>query len=60
MPETWYFSGMKTKEDFMIDPVCGMTVAEPAKITCEHQGKTYGFCCEHCRTRFLADPAQTV
>ena len=42
----------------MIDPVCGMKVAEPAKITCEHQGKTYGFCCEHCRTRFLADPAQ--
>ncbi len=42
----------------LIDPVCGMTVAEPAKISCDHLGTRYGFCCEHCRERFLADPAK--
>jgi Cu+-exporting ATPase len=40
-----------------IDPVCGMTV----KITetsrkHDHQGVTYHFCGEKCRTRFQADP----
>ena len=40
-----------------IDPVCGMTV----KITDtsrkhDHQGTTYHFCGEKCRTRFKADP----
>ena len=40
-----------------IDPVCGMTV----KITDtsrkhDHQGQTYHFCGEKCRTRFIADP----
>ena len=40
-----------------IDPVCGMTV----KITdtsrkFDHQGVTYHFCGEKCRTRFQADP----
>ena len=39
------------------DPVCGMTV----KITetsrkHDHQGVTYHFCGEKCRTRFVADP----
>ena len=40
-----------------IDPVCGMTV----KITDtsrkhDHQGTTYHFCGEKCRTQFKADP----
>ena len=40
-----------------LDPVCGMTV----KITDtsrkqDHQGTTYHFCGEKCRTRFKADP----
>jgi xanthine dehydrogenase accessory factor len=44
-----------------IDPVCGMTVAvEGAAATAEHGGRTYYFCCPHCRTAFLADPAQYV
>ena len=39
------------------DPVCGMSV----KITDtsrkhDHQGTTYHFCGEKCRTRFKADP----
>lgn len=40
------------------DPVCGMTV-DPGKNkpTAEHDGHIYHFCCEGCRTKFLADPA---
>ncbi len=40
-----------------IDPVCGMTVDPNAgKPQAEHQGKTYHFCCNGCRGKFLADP----
>ena len=39
------------------DPVCGMSVAVG---TATHQadagGRTYYFCCAHCRARFLAEP----
>lgn len=46
-----------TSQPTGIDPVCGMTV----KITetsrkHDHQGQTYHFCGEKCRTRFIADP----
>ena len=39
------------------DPVCGMTV-DPAKQkpTLEHDGHTYYFCSEGCRTRFSKAP----
>ena len=39
------------------DPVCGMTV-DPAKQkpTLEHDGHTYHFCSEGCRTRFSKAP----
>jgi Cu+-exporting ATPase len=39
------------------DPVCGMTV-DPAKNkpTTEFDGHIIHFCCEGCRTKFLADP----
>src|SRR5687768_14458944 len=42
-----------------VDPVCGMTVA--AVDTSPHvtiEGTTTWFCCEGCRTAFLADPAR--
>ncbi len=40
------------------DPVCGMTVDPAAgKPTAEHDGRTFHFCCEGCRTKFLAAPA---
>jgi P-type Cu+ transporter len=40
------------------DPVCGMDV-EPASAaaSCEHEGRTIYFCCEHCLERFREDPA---
>lgn len=42
-----------------IDPVCKMEV-EPgtAKHRAEVDGTAYYFCCAHCRTRFLEDPAR--
>jgi Cu+-exporting ATPase len=39
------------------DPVCGMSVTiAGAKHTFDHQGQTYYFCCNGCRTKFAADP----
>ncbi len=42
-----------------LDPVCGMTV-DPARTAhhAEHDGMTYHFCCNGCRTKFAADPAR--
>lgn len=39
------------------DPVCGMTV-DPAqgKPSAEHDGHTYHFCSEGCRSKFVSDP----
>ncbi|MGO6852595.1 heavy metal translocating P-type ATPase [Rhizobium beringeri] len=44
--------------DVMIrDPVCGMTVDPQAgKPSLEHEGRTYHFCSEGCRTKFAAAP----
>ena len=40
-----------------IDPVCGMTVDPNAgKPTYAHNGHTYYFCSEGCRTKFANDP----
>jgi Cu+-exporting ATPase len=42
-----------------IDPVCGMTVdLTKGKPAHEHQGVTYHFCSNGCRTKFAADPAK--
>jgi Cu+-exporting ATPase len=39
------------------DPVCGMSVdPATAKHSVEHQGQTYYFCCNGCKTKFAADP----
>ena len=41
------------------DPVCGMDV-DPARTQhhAEHAGDTYHFCCNGCRTKFVADPGR--
>ncbi|MBI2803976.1 MAG: cadmium-translocating P-type ATPase [Planctomycetes bacterium] len=36
-----------------IDPICGMTVDEANARSAERDGKTFYFCCEHCRQKFL-------
>ena len=39
------------------DPVCGMSVNPArAKVTAEHNGTTYYFCCESCATKFGSAP----
>ena len=38
------------------DPVCGMLVDPKTAISAEHDGKTYHFCCDGCRTSFMAAP----
>ena len=39
------------------DPICGMTVDETEGLRAERGGQTYYFCCDHCRRKFLAEPA---
>ncbi len=40
------------------DPVCGMSVTAESQHSFEHQGETYYFCCNGCRTKFAANPAE--
>ena len=39
------------------DPICGMTVDEATALHAERDGKTFYFCSDHCRQKFLAAPA---
>jgi YHS domain-containing protein len=41
------------------DPVCGMEIdAEKAAAKTDYQGKTYYFCMEGCKQKFLAEPGK--
>ena len=41
-----------------VDPVCGMAVTpNPDAVHAVNAGKTYWFCCDGCRDRFVSDPA---
>lgn len=42
------------------DPICGMTVDKATAIHAERAGETFYFCGEHCREKFLANPADTT
>jgi Cu+-exporting ATPase len=49
----------RAERDLATDPVCGMTVDPNAgKPSLAHNGRTYHFCSEGCRTKFAADPAR--
>ena len=39
------------------DPVCGMTVDEASALHAQRDGKTFYFCSEHCRQKFLSTSA---
>ena len=39
-----------------IDPICGMTVDEVTGLAADKYGRTWHFCCDHCRRRFLGLP----
>jgi Cu+-exporting ATPase len=47
---------MTTALAVAVDPVCGMNVEERASRSFLHRGKTYFFCSEHCRDKFVAGP----
>lgn len=36
-----------------IDPICGMSVDPRTALTCQKDGKSWYFCCAHCREKFL-------
>ena len=39
------------------DPICGMTVDEATALHAERDGKTFYFCSDLCRQKFLSTPA---
>jgi xanthine dehydrogenase accessory factor len=47
------------RPEYVIDPVCGMSVAaEQSNHPFEHDGQTYYFCCPGCRYAFKENPAK--
>lgn len=46
---------LKPTEPSLQDPVCGTPVTEHSPHRYEHDGSTYFFCSENCRTKFTAD-----
>lgn len=51
----------KEPHDWTRDPVCGMRVDRwVATIVAQHDSRTYAFCTQRCRERFIADPSAFV
>ncbi len=48
---------MKESKSVTKDPICGMTVDEATALHAERDGKTFYFCGEHCREKFLSASA---
>ena len=48
---------MNTTKTEAKDPICGMTVDEATALHAERDGKTFYFCSDHCRQKFLSTPA---
>ena len=48
---------MTKTTDTIKDPICGMTVDEATALHAERDGKTFYFCSDHCRQKFLSTPA---
>jgi Cu+-exporting ATPase len=45
---------MKESKSVTKDPICGMTVNEVTALHAERDGKTFYFCSDHCRQKFLS------
>lgn len=46
-------------EGTVVDPVCGMKINKSeAKATYKYNGKTYYFCMEECKEKFVKEPAK--
>jgi len=48
---------MKESKSVTKDPICGMTVDEATALHAERDGKTFYFCSDQCRQKFLSTPA---
>ena len=48
---------MNTSKSTTKDPICGMTVDETSALHAERDGKTFYFCGDMCRKKFLSAPA---
>jgi len=48
---------MQDSKSVTKDPVCGMTVNEATALHVDRDGKTFYFCSDHCRQKFLSAPA---
>jgi Cu+-exporting ATPase len=48
---------MKESKSEIKDPICGMTVDEATALHAERDGKTFYFCGDPCRQKFLSKPA---
>ena len=48
---------MNESKSMTTDPVCGMTVDPTTAVHAERDGKTFHFCSERCRAKFLSAPA---
>ncbi len=51
---------MKDTKSVAKDPICGMTVDEATALHAERDGKTFYFCCDHCRQTFLDTPTDNM
>lgn len=54
-----HHGGHKEEVAGLKDPVCGMTVKDDS-ITHEYGDKSYSFCSESCKEKFVANPADFV
>ena len=48
---------MTESEAVTRDPICGMTVDKATALHEERDGKSFSFCSEGCRQKFLSEPA---
>ena len=48
---------MKESKSVTKDPICGMTVDEATALSAESDGKTFFFCSDRCRQKFLSTHA---
>ena len=48
---------MEESKSVTKDPICGMTVDPATALHAERDGKTFYFCCDGCRQKFLPTPA---
>ena len=47
---------MNDSKSMTKDPICGRTVAQATALHAERDGKTFNFCSDHCRKKFLSTP----